>query len=96
MFVKTNMQIVNRMENMLPVISTDNTWKKLLQSDNCDGKSVKFDFNLITSNIICYFQDKLGLKTMDKAGKLHFLPCPSDHLQFTEQWFADNIINKFL
>ena len=52
-------------------------------------------YSVIKSGVI-YFQDKLGLKAMNKAGKLHFLACPGDHLQFTDEWFMDNIINKFL
>ncbi len=56
------------------------------------GKAVAcFVFTFLPS-----LQDKLGLKTMHKAGKLHFLSCPGNHLQFTEEWFITNIINKFL
>ncbi|XP_060582407.1 palmitoyl-protein thioesterase 1-like isoform X2 [Ruditapes philippinarum] len=43
-----------------------------------------------------YTEDKLGLKTLNATGRLHFLSSDSDHLQFTEQWFIDNILNKFL
>lgn len=39
-----------------------------------------------------YKNDVLGLQELDKAGKLAFLSSPGDHLQFTEQWFIDNII----
>jgi palmitoyl-protein thioesterase len=39
-----------------------------------------------------YQQDWLGLKEMDQAGKLHFLPCVGNHLQFTDNWFIKNII----
>ncbi|XP_074642317.1 palmitoyl-protein thioesterase 1-like isoform X2 [Tubulanus polymorphus] len=43
-----------------------------------------------------YKQDWLGLQVMDKLGKLHFLSSDSDHLQFNEVWFVQNIVNKFL
>ncbi|KAH3698980.1 hypothetical protein DPMN_073926 [Dreissena polymorpha] len=43
-----------------------------------------------------YLQDKLGLKTLNDTGRITFLSSDSDHLQFTEQWFIDNIITKFL
>jgi len=43
-----------------------------------------------------YTEDKLGLKSMDENGQLHFLSLDSDHLQFTAQWFIDNIINNYL
>ncbi|XP_038057321.1 palmitoyl-protein thioesterase 1-like [Patiria miniata] len=39
-----------------------------------------------------YTQDKLGLKAMDKQGKLVFLTSPTDHLQFTETWFVQNLV----
>ncbi|XP_045159476.2 palmitoyl-protein thioesterase 1-like isoform X2 [Mercenaria mercenaria] len=43
-----------------------------------------------------YTQDKLGLKSLNATGRLHFLTSNTDHLQFTEQWFIDNILDKFL
>jgi len=39
-----------------------------------------------------YKQDWLGLKEMDGLGKLHFIPCVGNHLQFTLAWFIKNII----
>jgi len=39
-----------------------------------------------------YLQDRLGLQELDKQGKLHFLATPGEHLQFTLQWFIDNIV----
>ncbi|XP_033123697.1 palmitoyl-protein thioesterase 1-like [Anneissia japonica] len=39
-----------------------------------------------------YTMDKLGLKAMDTDKKLVFLSSPTDHLQFTEQWFIDNLV----
>jgi len=43
-----------------------------------------------------YTKDLLGLKAMDAAGKLHFLSTDGNHLQFTKEWFIQNIVNKFL
>merc|ERR1712215_246210 len=43
-----------------------------------------------------YVEDRIGLKALDEAGKLHFLDVEGDHLQFSRQWFIDNIINVFL
>ena len=58
-----------------------------------------------------YVEDRIGLKALDEAGKLHFMDVEvhqglflyhessltqGDHLQFTRQWFIDNIINVFL
>lgn len=37
-------------------------------------------------------QDRLGLAAMDKAGKLVFLATKGDHLQFTQEWFDENLL----
>jgi len=42
-----------------------------------------------------YTEDRLGLKTLDEAGKLVTLDCPGDHLQFTDAWFTENIIHPY-
>ncbi|KAM4048438.1 palmitoyl-protein thioesterase 1 isoform 2-T2 [Anomaloglossus baeobatrachus] len=39
-----------------------------------------------------YTEDRLGLREMDKAGKLVFLATDGDHLQFSEEWFNEHII----
>jgi len=39
-----------------------------------------------------YTEDLLGLKEMDKAGKLHFLGADGDHLRFTEKFMDEKII----
>lgn len=39
-----------------------------------------------------YMEDRLGLKEMDKAGKLHFLESEGDHLQFTKEFFETKIL----
>ncbi|XP_075460584.1 palmitoyl-protein thioesterase 1 [Ascaphus truei] len=41
---------------------------------------------------VLYTEDRLGLKEMDKAGKLVFLSADGDHLQFTEKWFKEKIL----
>jgi len=39
-----------------------------------------------------YIQDWIGVKTLDQQGKLQFLSVVGDHLQFTDQWFYENMI----
>uniref|UniRef100_A0A672KWG2 Palmitoyl-protein thioesterase 1 n=1 Tax=Sinocyclocheilus grahami TaxID=75366 RepID=A0A672KWG2_SINGR len=39
-----------------------------------------------------YTEDRLGLVEMDSAGKLVFLATDGDHLQFTREWFNDNLL----
>uniref|UniRef100_A0A0L8HBF9 Palmitoyl-protein thioesterase 1 n=1 Tax=Octopus bimaculoides TaxID=37653 RepID=A0A0L8HBF9_OCTBM len=41
-------------------------------------------------------EDRLGLKTLNKTGRLHLLSFPSDHLRFTLSWFNETIIQKYL
>ncbi|XP_063597472.1 palmitoyl-protein thioesterase 1-like isoform X1 [Penaeus indicus] len=43
-----------------------------------------------------YIEDRLGLKEMDEAGKLHFLSVAADHLNFDDQWFLEEIVDKFV
>merc|ERR1711887_365327 len=42
-----------------------------------------------------YTEDWIGLKTLDERGALHFLEVEGDHLQFSRQWFIDEIINVY-
>ena len=42
-----------------------------------------------------YVEDRIGLKALDEAGKLHLLECEADHMQFSRQWLIDNIIEVF-
>jgi len=42
-----------------------------------------------------YQQDLLGLKEMDKQGKLHFLSVDADHLQISDT-FLEMIVDKFI
>lgn len=39
-----------------------------------------------------YQKDLLGLKQLNDTGRLHFLGAPFDHLQFTEEWFIQNLV----
>ena len=45
---------------------------------------------------ILYKQDRIGLKTLNETGRLHFLLSEGNHLQFTEKWFIANILQPFL
>jgi len=51
-------------------------------------------FNLTSSEL--YQQDWLGLKEMNENGRLTFLSTIGNHLQFTNDWFIENIITPFL
>jgi len=43
-------------------------------------------------NTTLYQQDWIGLKTLDSQNKLQFMSVAGNHLQFTDQWFIQNII----
>merc|ERR1719411_1048408 len=43
-----------------------------------------------------YTEDRIGLKTLDESGRLHFLSVEGNHLEFSRQWFIDEIINVYL
>ncbi|KAM7543313.1 hypothetical protein Aperf_G00000014860 [Anoplocephala perfoliata] len=43
-----------------------------------------------------YQTDSLGLKTLNKQGRLHLIPLPGYHLQFSDEWFRKFIIHRFL
>jgi palmitoyl-protein thioesterase len=43
-----------------------------------------------------YQEDRIGLKQLDQEGKIAFLSVDDDHLKFSQQWFIDEIINKYL
>ncbi|XP_015180874.1 PREDICTED: palmitoyl-protein thioesterase 1 [Polistes dominula] len=57
------------------------------------GQSVELE-SLQESSL--YKEDRLGLQEMDKLGKIHFISLEGDHLQFTEEWFVEDIVDKFL
>uniref|UniRef100_A0A023G3E2 Palmitoyl-protein thioesterase 1 n=1 Tax=Amblyomma triste TaxID=251400 RepID=A0A023G3E2_AMBTT len=43
-----------------------------------------------------YTEDWIGLKQLDQSGRLHFLSTLGDHLQFTTEWFTENILKPYL
>ena len=47
---------------------------------------------MCTFHSVHLVQDKLGLKTLNEAGKIQFIEAPFNHLQFTEEWFFDNLL----
>lgn len=43
-----------------------------------------------------YKEDRIGLKTLKDSGRLVLLEIAgADHLHISEQWFTDNIVNKY-
>lgn len=57
------------------------------------GQSVQTE-TLIDTDL--YRKDRLGLKQLYESGRIHFLALPGNHLQFTQDWFVNNIIKTYL
>ena len=43
-----------------------------------------------------YTEDRIGLKALDEAGRLVFMEVEGNHLEFSRQWFIDEIVNVYL
>ena len=43
-----------------------------------------------------YKEDWLGLKSLNKQGKVFFLEQEGDHMHHNETWFIKNIVKPFL
>merc|ERR1712025_90374 len=42
-----------------------------------------------------YTEDRIGLKSLDEGGRLHFMEVEGNHLEFSREWFIENIINVY-
>lgn len=47
-------------------------------------------------NTTLYKEDWIGLKQLDQSGRLKLLSTLGNHLQFTIEWFQQNIVEPFL
>ncbi|XP_053606211.1 palmitoyl-protein thioesterase 1-like [Plodia interpunctella] len=94
---QTYVDNLNRLDHFVMVLFENDTIAQPKESSwfgfYAPGQS-KLLLTLQQSQI--YKQDRLGLKKMDLAGKLVFLSSPGDHLQFSEEWFINNIIANYL
>jgi len=43
-------------------------------------------------NTTLYLEDTIGLKTLMDNNKVDFIPCPGNHLQFTDAWFVQYLV----
>lgn len=44
-----------------------------------------------------YKEDRIGLKTLNEQKKITLIEIKdADHLRFTEEWFTENIVDKYL
>ena len=47
-------------------------------------------------NTPLYQQDWIGLRSLDEAGHLALLHAPGRHMQFSLQWFVQNVVHPYL
>uniref|UniRef100_A0A3Q0KNM1 Palmitoyl-protein thioesterase 1 n=1 Tax=Schistosoma mansoni TaxID=6183 RepID=A0A3Q0KNM1_SCHMA len=45
---------------------------------------------------VLYTEDRLGLQVLDKRGDLYLIEKSGEHLDFTNKWFVNNILIRFL
>merc|ERR1712038_287743 len=87
---------LSSLENFVMVKNTEDTMVEPRESSHFEfyvpGQA---DVILPLRESPLYVEDRIGLKVLDEAGKLHFMDVEGDHLQFSRQWFIDNIINVF-
>ncbi|KAK0174038.1 hypothetical protein PV328_007156 [Microctonus aethiopoides] len=91
---KENLQRLNRLvlvlfENDTMVQPRESEWFGFYKP----GQSVELQ-TLQQSQL--YKEDRLGLNKMDNNGKIHFLSVMGNHLQFTNHWFNETIIQNYL
>ncbi|KAG6444742.1 palmitoyl-protein thioesterase 1 [Manduca sexta] len=94
---KTYIQNLNKLDNFVLVKFDNDTIVQPRETEWFGFYAPGQDKKMMTlQQSMLYKEDRLGLKKMDKAGKLKFLSTPGDHLHFSEEWFIKNIIKPYL
>lgn len=80
------------------VISTENVCQirltvLLLLYSYANG-NVNVMLNMTQTDL--YQEDWIGLKQLNQQGRLQFLSIPGNHMQFTLEFFAKNVIAPYL
>uniref|UniRef100_A0A0K0EZ11 Palmitoyl-protein thioesterase 1 n=1 Tax=Strongyloides venezuelensis TaxID=75913 RepID=A0A0K0EZ11_STRVS len=70
------------------VVPKESEWFGFYDSD---GKTV-----IPMNKTALYVNDRLGLKKLSDSKRIHLLTCDGQHLQMTEKFLINEIINKFL
>lgn len=94
---KTYIKNLNTLEHFVMILFENDTIVQPRETEwfgfYAPGQSVKM-MTLQESRI--YKEDRLGLKRMDKDGKLVFLKTNGDHLRFSEEWMSKYVIKPYL
>lgn len=78
--------VLFRFTNDTVVVPRDSAWFSYF-----DGKEL-----FPVRQLSIYKYDWIGLKMLDERGDLLFGDCPGNHMNFTWDWFKDNIVSKYL
>jgi len=72
------------------VVPRDSSWFGWYASGARGGKIVPLRQQAM------YTEDWLGLRALDQRGALIMSDCPGQHMQFSEEWFKVNVVDKYL
>ncbi|XP_014243319.1 palmitoyl-protein thioesterase 1 [Cimex lectularius] len=73
------------------VVPSESSWFGFYTPGQAENITALRDSRLYKDN-----KDRLGLRQMDKEGKLKFLAVEGDHLHFRVNWIEENIIKPYL
>ncbi|KAJ0178179.1 hypothetical protein K1T71_006002 [Dendrolimus kikuchii] len=94
---KTYIENMNKLEHFVMILFENDTIVQPRETEwfgfYKPGQSVKM---MTLQQSAIYTEDRLGLKRMDKNGKLVFLKSPGDHLRFSEEWMYGSVIKPYL
>jgi len=94
---ETYKQNLVKLENFVMVLFTKDSMVQPKESEWFGFYNPGSSTDLFTlQNSTLYQEDRLGLKQMDQQGKLKFLSVDADHLQLTDDFLINEIINKYL
>jgi len=88
-FVKLNTLVLVMFEYDTVVVPKESSWFSYYP----DGS---LNYIVPYNETALYTEDRIGLRTLDAAGKLKFDSCPTDHMQFTLEWFTQHVTTPYL
>lgn len=79
--------VMVRFMNDTTVVPRDSSW---FAEEMPDGKVVPY------SKTQAYAEDWIGLRTLDESSRLTYAEVEGKHLQFSREWFVEQIVEKYL
>jgi len=87
--ISLNNLVLVQFANDTVVVPKDSSWFGYY-ADNDLSRMLAFNETKL------YIEDTIGLKSLDKMGKLQFDTTPGEHMQFTLPWFNEHVIVPYL